>query len=72
MKINPSSKPILLFNTGPTDREACQLVMSSGMPCEFLATFDQDTPKLISGYQEFVGMYEIEKFVDRWKRSAIT
>lgn len=68
-KRKPSVKPVLLFNTGQKDREACHLVMSSGMACEFLATGDEDTPKLIDGYQEFTGVEEIKNFVEDWKRS---
>lgn len=68
MKKEPTRKPMLLFNTGQKDREACRLVMSSGMPCEFLGTDDENTPKLIWGYQEFAGIQEIKDFVGDWTR----
>jgi len=63
------STPILLFNTSQEDREACKLVMSSGMKCEFLATGDENAPKLISRSQEFIGMEEIINYVNSWKDS---
>lgn len=59
----------LLFNTGKNDREACLLVMSSGLPCEFLATGDEDTPKLILDYLEFKGLNEIQTFINNWQNN---
>jgi len=63
------NKPVLLFNTAKEDREALQLVMSSGMNCELLATEDENTPKLISRSQEFTGIKEIKCYVESWKNN---
>jgi hypothetical protein len=59
--------PILLFNTSKTDRYICQLVLASGMKCEFLATEDENTPILIYRHREFSGKEEIEHYVEGWK-----
>ena len=67
MKCPKDARPVLLFNSGPNDRKACHVVMASGMPCEFLATEDKDTPKLIHGFREFTGVNEIKEFVKTWK-----
>ena len=60
-------KPILFFNSSASDREACFLVMGSGMPCGFLGTADEDAPKIIDGYRVFIGLEQIRAYVDSWK-----
>ena len=61
--------PVLLFNVTEEDREACNLVMVSGMPCSLLATEDDDTPVLIFRAQEFRGLEEIKQYIESWKKS---
>jgi hypothetical protein len=64
MKKKIRTMPVLLFNTEEKDRTACHIVMSSGIKCRFLASDDEDTPKLIHGYREFTGVEEIRSFVN--------
>lgn len=63
-----NTKPILFFNSSASDREACFLVMGSGMPCEYLGTADEDAPKIIDGYREFIGLVQIKAYVASWER----
>ena len=59
----PDKIATLFFNTGPTNREACRLVMSSGLPYQLLATYEEDTPKLAFGYDTYVGVEKIRSFL---------
>ena len=61
--------PALLFNVSEEDKKACELVMTSGMPCELLATEDDNTPVLISRAQEFRGLKEIKQYIEGWKEN---
>jgi len=60
--------PALLFNVSEEDKKAYELVMASGMPCELLATEDDNTPVLISRAQEFRGLKEIKEYVEGWNK----
>jgi len=62
-------KPVMLFNTGPQDREACHLVMASGIPCEFLTTTDENAPMILYNHQQFTGLEEIKRFVAGWRET---
>ena len=56
--------PVLFFNKGEEDREAFLSLKASGIPCEFRApTLEEPTPLLLAGYQRFIGIEEIKKFV---------
>ena len=71
MKNEVSRVPVLIYNTGRKDREACRLVLSAKMPCEFIATAEENTPRLIYNYRQFLGFEEIRSFVDKWQRRQI-
>ena len=55
--------PILFFNSGKENRETFRLVLSSKMQCRFLAASEEPTPLLLVGYQRFLGVAEIKKFI---------
>ena len=62
--------PILFFNTGEEDRKAYLALKESGIPCEFYGpTLEEPTPVLDVGYQKFVGVREIKKFISKSKTS---
>jgi len=64
MEKNPRHKvPILFFNSSEEDRETFRFVLSSKMPCEFRAAAEKPTPRLLVGYQRFLGFAEIREFV---------
>ena len=55
--------PVLFFNSGKEDRETFRLVLSSRMQCLFRAASEEPTPLLLVGYQRFLGIAEIKKFI---------
>lgn len=61
-------KPILFFSRKREDLDACLLVMKSGIDCEFLFSDDDDTPKLVDGYQKFKGIKRIKKYLEGIKK----
>lgn len=55
--------PVLFFNRGQEDREAYISLLASGIECEFRAAAEEPTPLLLVGYQRFLGLAEIKKFL---------
>ncbi len=55
--------PVLFFNSGAENGEAYRFLRSSDIECEFRAVSDGPTPLLLVGYQKFIGLAEIRKFV---------
>jgi len=59
--------PVLFFNAGEEDRQAYLSLLASGIPCEFRAAAEEPTPLLLVGYQRFLGLAEIKKFLSERK-----
>ena len=67
--MNPNKRhevPVLFFNTGEADREAYFSLLTSGIECEFRAAAEEPTPLLLVGYQRFLGLTEIKKFLSEY------
>lgn len=60
---NQQDRPILFFHRGEQDREAYIAVLHSGIPCDFRAAAEDPTPMLLVGYQRFLGIDEIRRFI---------
>jgi len=57
--------PVLLFNTGDKDREACRVVTSARIDCLFVgSTTATETPILFANRRQYIGLGEIEAYLE--------
>ncbi len=61
-------KAVLVFNSGREDRKAYDLILESGLPCEFIGSISEArTPILVWHNERFMGVDEIDRVVRRWQ-----
>ncbi len=56
---------LLIFGVSNESRDACQLVMGAGFPCEFVGGMDEDRPELMVGHVIYAGLSEIRGYTGR-------
>jgi hypothetical protein len=63
-------KPILFLNEGKEDSEACRIMISSGIDCEFRGpTLEDITPLILFRCQRFRGIDRIREFVSEFTKN---
>ena len=58
--------PILYYNSKPEDKEAYLSILEAEIPCELRAPAEEPTPTLTFGFERFVGLEEIKKFIEEY------
>lgn len=62
-------KPILFFNSSEEDKETYLFLKSSGIDCKYFAPTLDESPVLLWGTREFVGLNKIKEFVNLIKEN---
>lgn len=67
MKRKHQVTPTLYFNKGKEHKEAYLLLLSSQIPCKFMAPSSDDQPTLRVGFRRYVGLRKIKRFIEAKK-----
>jgi len=64
--------PILFFNAAEEDKQAYLALHASGISCKFYGPTWERTPLLVVGYQRYVGLREILKFIEERRKGGLS
>jgi len=67
MKEGEFNVPRFYYGSSKEDIEAHRALLESGMPCNSSGVAEEPTPLLVVGYQRFLGLEEILKYISELK-----